>query len=191
MEFWVWAILLLIVGMALVVMDVFLPSGGMFAVLAVCAIVAAVVLGFFEGSTMGFSVLTAAILGLPVVVVIALRLLPETPMGRRFLLKVPTSDEVLPENDPRQALQALVGRLGTAKCKMLPSGIVCIGDRNYDAVGEGSPIDAGQRVRVVEVRGHRLIVEAAAEEPASETAEDILSRPVDWETQEPFPPPPA
>ena len=190
-EPWVWAVILLLVGMVLAVGDIFLPSGGLLAVLSVFSIVGAVVIGFSADSTTGLWVLIGALLGLPAAVVLALTVWPKTPMGRRILLDVPTSDEVLPENDPRRMLHGLVGRVGQAKSKMLPGGIIVIDHQSYDAISEGAPVEVGQRVRVTEVRGSRLVVAGLADEPLSETDEDPLARPVDWDPTERSPPSPA
>jgi membrane-bound serine protease (ClpP class) len=178
-------LLLLLVGIGLAVMDVFFPSGGILAFLAVCAIGAAVVEPFVKGEpTVGLVILAVTLFGLPATVILALKWWPKTALGRKFLLHVPSSEEVLPEDHPRRTLERLVGRVGRAKSKMLPSGIIVIDKRSYDAVGEGIPIEAGQRVRVKEVRGNRLIVEAAGDEAPSETDMDPLARPFDWDSEE-------
>ena len=188
---WVWALLLLIVGMGLVVMDVFLPSGGIFAFLAVCAMVGAIWLGFTQGSVIGLAVLGVAVFGTTIAVGLALKYWPSTSLGKRMLLRVPTSDDVLPENDPRKTLAGLVGRVGRAKSMMLPSGIIAVDGSMLDAVSEGLPIELGQRVRVIEVRGNRVVVRGLAVEPAGEPDKDPLDQPVDWDSAEPFPPPQA
>jgi len=188
---WVWALLLLIVGMGLVVMDVFLPSGGIFAFLAVCAMVGAIWLGFTQGSVIGLAVLGVAVFGTTIAVGLALKYWPSTSLGKRMLLRVPTSDDVLPENDPRKTLAGLVGRVGRAKSMMLPSGIIAVDGSMLDAVSEGLPIELGQRVRVIEVRGNRVVVRGLADEPAGEPDKDPLDQPIDWDSAEPFPPPQA
>jgi membrane-bound ClpP family serine protease len=179
--YWVWAVLLLLVGFALAVMDILVPSGGIFAFLALVAVIVSVVLGFFTSSTFGVVVLAVALVGIPVVVIVALKVLPDTPIGRRVLLQAPTQEEVLPDPEQRRTLESLVGRSGRAKSKMLPSGIVTIDNRSYDAVGEGQPIDVGQAVRVIEVRGQRLIVERLGDEPAQPASADPLAQPFDWD----------
>jgi membrane-bound ClpP family serine protease len=169
--------LLLLVGIGVAVMAVFFPSGGILEFLSICAIVAAVVKAFVEETTLGLIVLAVTLFGIPIAVVAALKWWPKTPLGRKFLLSVPSSQEVLPENNPRQMLEGLVGHVGRAKSKMLPSGIIVIEKESHDAVSEGMPIEAGQRVRVIEVRGNRLIVEAMGDEPLSAADEDPLARP--------------
>jgi hypothetical protein len=45
---------------------------------------------------------------------------------------------------------------------MLPSGLIRIDGRSYDASSEGMPIEAGQRVKVVDVQTNRLVVRLVA-----------------------------
>lgn len=115
MDPWIWPVLLLLVGVTLVALDIFLPSGGIFAFLAVCAILGAIWMGFAQGSTIGMAVLGAAVFGTAAVVVLALKYWPSTAIGKRMMLHAPTAAEVLPENDPRVALTSLVGRVGTCQ----------------------------------------------------------------------------
>jgi membrane-bound ClpP family serine protease len=191
MDPWVWAILLLLVGMTLAVLDIFVPSGGVFAFLSVCAIIAAIWMGFSQGAAIGAAVLAGAVFGTVGVVVLALKCWPSTSIGKRMLLQVPTSEEVLPENAPRKTLESLIGRVGRAKCPMLPSGIVAIDGTAWDAISEGLPIESGQRVRVIEIRGNRAVVRGLPDEPSPEHETDPLAQPVDWESPDPFRPPQA
>jgi membrane-bound ClpP family serine protease len=157
-QLWVWSLLLLALGAVLAVAEIFLPSGALFGLLSFLAITGGIVLGFMEGSTTGFVMLAIALLGVPTVLIVALNWWPHTSMGKRFMLSVPTSEEVLPENDPRRRLQPLLGRVGRAKSTMLPSGMVMIDNKSYDALSEGVVIEEGQRVRVIEIRGAWLVV---------------------------------
>lgn len=183
-----WALALLALGLALIVAEVFIPSGGALGVLAAMAIVGAVVVAFTAGIRSGASVLAATALLVPLVLYLAVKFWPQTPLGRLILIQLPKSDrEVLPQNADGD-LEELVGRLGRAKSKMLPSGIVRIDGRNYDAVARGVAIEAGETVKVIGVRLNRIVIaptaetlppkqEEAQQEDASE--EDLLSRPID------------
>jgi membrane-bound ClpP family serine protease len=81
-----------------------------------------------------------------------------------------------------------VGKIGQAKSMMLPSGAVLVEGRTIDAVSEGMPIEPGQVVRVIEVRGTRVIVRPVehGEEQQPRSAEDPLSRPIDTLGIDPF-----
>ncbi|OHB85555.1 MAG: hypothetical protein A2V98_20140 [Planctomycetes bacterium RBG_16_64_12] len=188
---WVWAILLLVMGLGLVVLEVFIPSGGILGFVAVCSIVAAIVVGFMEGPGVGFTILTSAVVGVPIVVVLALKWWPSTPLGRRMLLGSPTGEDVLPDIPRQRKLKELVDRVGVAKSEMLPSGAIVIDGHTIDAVSEGMPVGAGQRVRVIKVQGNRVVVRPVDEELPPSTDSDPLSRPIDTLGLDPFEDPPA
>jgi membrane-bound serine protease (ClpP class) len=184
---WAWAILLLMVGFGLAVMEVFIPSGGILGFLAICSVIAAITVGFMDGRTwVGFGILTAAVFGVPAAVILALRWWPKTPLGRRMLLRVPSDADVLPDGPRQQKLKQLVGRIGVAKSKMLPSGLVAVDGRKVDAVTEGMPIDMGTRVRVLQVHGNRVVVRPVDGESDGGDESDTLSRPIDALGGDPF-----
>jgi membrane-bound ClpP family serine protease len=190
--FWLWAILLLILGFALAVLEVFFPSAGVLGFLSAVAILGAIILGFQDGPLAGFLILLVTVFGLPTIVVMGLKYWPRTALGRRILLDVPKAEDVLPDQRGRRRLRELVGRIGRAKSPMLPGGVVTVEGRTFDALSEGMPIDPGQAVRVIEVRGGRLVVRLVEEETPSAGAEDLLERPIEGMVPDPFDePPPA
>lgn len=174
-----WSILLMIVGLLLVMVEVFIPSGGVLGVLSIGSLIASIVLAFYHrGIETGFMFLAVAAVSVPTVVVLALRWWPSTPMGKRLLLDVPDGDEVLPDSPQRQRLRQLVGKVGVAKSLMLPSGAVDVDGLTVDALSEGMPIEAGQHVVVIKVRGNHVIVRPTDERTPAER-DDILSQPID------------
>ncbi|MEX2115163.1 MAG: NfeD family protein [Pirellulales bacterium] len=179
MDSLVWSSLLLLVGLALVICEVFIPSGGVLGLLSVTSLVAAVSLAFYhKGIEIGLLFLTVATVLVPTALALAFRYWPQTPMGRRLLLDVRTGDQMLPDTPERRKLAQLVGKIGVAKTLMLPSGAVLVEGRTIDALSEGMSIEAGQRIRVVAVHGSRVVVRPADdnEEPP---VDDILSRPIE------------
>ena len=184
----VWAILLMVFGLALVVLEIFVPSGGILGCLAVAATLGAIFLAFSSGGTaVGFTFIGVAAIGLPLAVMLGLKWLPETPIGRRLLLRTPGDKDVLPENDPRERYQQLIGRLGTAKSAMLPGGAITIEKVTYEAISESGAIDQGDPVEVVKVRNNRLVVRKSDRDPPpSEASDDLLSRSTDSVVIDPF-----
>lgn len=173
-----WSALLLFLGLTLVVLEVFVPSGGMLGFLSIGALTASIILAFYHrGAAAGFLFLAITAAAVPTMLAFAFRWWPKTPMGRRLLLEVPTSEEVLPDSPQRRSLRQLQGKLGVAKTVMLPSGAVLIDGQTIDALSEGPPIEAGQRVRVIEVHGNRVVVRAADDAPLS--PDDVLSQPIE------------
>ncbi|KKL10878.1 hypothetical protein LCGC14_2551410 [marine sediment metagenome] len=189
--FWVWAILLLVLGLGLAILEIFFPSAGILGFLSAASILAAIFLGFRQGQVTGLAILVVAVIGLPIVVVTALKYWPSTAMGRRVLLMSPKSEDVLPENPRREHLKSFIGQVALTKCKMMPGGAIIVDGQTVDAVSEGMPIEAGQPVRVIEVSAHRVVVRPLDGEIPSETAQDPMQRPIDTVVPDPFEEPPG
>ncbi|MBN2294228.1 MAG: hypothetical protein JXM70_17505 [Pirellulales bacterium] len=188
MEYAALATILLTISFGMAILEVFFPSGGLLGFLSIASLVGAAILGFQSGPYVGVGVLGTGLIGLPVVLIVALKYLPSTRMGRKLLLGAPTSDEVLPHGKREDFLKSLIGQRGVAKTMMLPAGAVTIEHRTIDAVSEGMVIDSGQAVEVIEVRGNRVVVRSVEEDEPDSTPgdEDPLSRSFDSLGIEPF-----
>ncbi len=176
-----WAIVLMLLGLALVFMETFLPSGMLGALAAIC-IVASVGLAFYSGPAQGMALLAVAVIGVPSLMVFAVKYWPNTFIGKKVLITPPTQEEVMPDNPELKTLRAMVGKVGRAKSLMLPSGAVIVEGRVVDAMSEGLAIEAGKPVRVIEVRGMQVVVRPIEEEEAAQafqSPDDVLSRPID------------
>lgn len=178
--------MLLALGLGLAVMEIFFPSAGILGFLAAAAILGSIVLGFQSDPLVGLTLMIVALFCVPGVIVLGLRIWPRTAIGRRVMLTAPRSEDVLPDDEQRQLLRSLVGKLGRAKCKMLPGGAVTVEGRTFDAVSEGQSIETGETVRVVQVRSMRLVVRRVEDEVPSPTAEDPLQRPIESLLPDPF-----
>ena len=191
------ALLLYIAALAMAMVDLFVPSGGMLLVLATLAALAAVLFGFRSGNTVGMGMLTLVIATVPVFVFLAIKIWPHTPLGRRIILNLPTS-EITPVNVEADPLQELVGCVLLAETAFLPTGQLRVGHRRFNAMAESSFIEAGSHVRVLSVHERNLVVratdepltvravapthEAASRELDSESIEDgasLLDRPAE------------
>lgn len=199
-----WAIILLLVGIAILIAEFFIPSSGFLGILATLAIIGAIVLGFMHSFTAGTLVLLSAVVIVPVILLAAIKYWPETPMGRLILVKPPThQDEVLPATDAYRKLPELIGHRGRAKTEMLPGGTVEIQGKRYDAVSEGMGIEAGETVIVVRIETQRLVVrpddgpvesptnpvgptQSLEAEPQKEVKSSELDRPVSSPFDEPL-----
>jgi membrane-bound ClpP family serine protease len=186
MDPWVGAVLLLALGVGLAILEIFFPSAGILGFLSACSVLGAIIMGFRQGPVAGIVILVVAIAGMPTMVILAFKWWPRTAIGRRVLLMVPDSEDVLPDDPKKRRLKGLIGQVGRAKSKMLPSGVIVVDGRTIDAVSEGMPIEAGQSVRVLKVRGNRVVVRILEEEPPSESDEDALRRPIESVAPDPF-----
>ena len=156
-----WGFGLLGAALLLLVLEVFIPSGGVIGVLSLVSAIAGVVM-FWRVSWVWGTISTMLVLVLgPMAFSFALRVMPHTPFGRQLFLT--ETDEQIAERrrrlaDERQAEQALVGAEGRALTDLRPVGVADLEGTRVEVLAVGGPIDAGGPVRVVEVEGSQVRV---------------------------------
>ncbi|MEM7310149.1 MAG: NfeD family protein [Planctomycetota bacterium] len=149
------AIALLGLGLAFIVAEVLFPSFGLLSICATISIVAAVLMAFGESNAAGLNFLVATCVLVPVTILAGFKLLPKSPMGRHFILPG-FSYEDAAATDRRDA--ELLGEEGDLEADCRPAGVARFAGRRVDVVSRGEPIGKGARVRVLEVRGNRVVV---------------------------------
>ena len=105
-----WLILLILLGVLFIVMELFIPSGGVLSFMAAVCTVGAIFAGFYYfGPAVGTAVLAIEAVLVPVTIVVAVRVWPYTPVGRRVLNRPPgESDDSGGEAESAHALKDLV-----------------------------------------------------------------------------------
>jgi len=174
-----WAIILVAVGLAVIVIELFVPSAGLLGIVAAVLLVSGIVSAFFHSIEAGAALLLLLVLLLPVLFVALIKVWPSTPIGRRILLGRMREEEVVLKGEHYDGLKQLIGETGTAKTKMLPSGIVSIQGKTYDAVSDGFAIDPGQPIKVTAVRTNRIFVQPydpADDQPTKFEGNDLLGK---------------
>lgn len=162
----VWVSGLLVLGLAVMILEVFIPSGGILGFVSIAAIVAAVSTAFLEmGMLPGLATLAVAAVGVPAALALAFHLFPSTPLGRRVLPPPPDAAELLPDKALRARVRTLVGRSGRATSDLLPWGSVEIDGEVFDAVSEAGPIDRESAIVAVAAQGAAVVVALATAEP--------------------------
>jgi len=151
--------ILLVLGVFVIVVEMFVPSAGVLAVMATVLVISGIVMAFIDSPQAGAVVLLATVMAIPGLLMLLVKIWPSTPIGRRILLRAPEGKDVLPNEAETLALKELVGQRGVALTAMLPSGIVRINGQSHDAVCEGFSVDPGEGVKVVAVRFNRIYVQ--------------------------------
>lgn len=145
------------VGFLFIFFEFFIPGG----VLGVVG-VGLMALGIFicfrdQGAETGWIVLVTA-LGLSIVtVIIGFKLVPRSPLGKVLIHRKQVSKQAgysAQSDDPAQ----LMGKEGVAVSHLRPTGIATIDGRRIDVMSDGEYLDAGTRIRVVEVASNRIMV---------------------------------
>lgn len=180
----IWSILLLLLGIGLIVLEFLIPSGGILGLMAGAALFCAIVVAFFDQRELsGPSVLVAVAVGVPILIYVAVRWWPDSPMGRLMLIQHKYDNSADIDNHLDE-LRALIGKRGKAKSPMMPGGAIEIEGQSYDAVSDGVSVEDEQAIRVVAVRNNRLVVrpdegEPTTPQPQQEDSENILSQPLE------------
>ncbi len=173
---YLWAGLLLLTAIGLIVLELIVPSAGLLSISALAAAIGAVVIvSSYKGAMAGtvFFLGTCVTLGLGVIA--AIRWWPYTPIGRRVLNLPPHSEDGLADEPRFHSRQNLVGQRGVTVTKMMPGGVVSIGDEVCDAISQGGAIEEGAPVRVVSVNGTRVLVREEPSVASHLTGESAIS----------------
>lgn len=174
----VWILLLVALGLGLVLLEVFVPSGGVLGLLAVLALGTGVVTAFVEqGALVGMGVLAGTLGAVPLVLMLAFRWFPATPLGRRVLPPPPSADEVLPDVALRQRLRGLIGRRARSVGELVPWGGVEIDGERFEGMSEGGPIGHGVELEVTGAQGRALVVRVAPIVPPPDVPAGRVSPP--------------
>ena len=103
-----------------------------------------------------------------------------------WLIPADTWTDVLPNDPKTMRLKSMVGQVAETRCKMLPGGAILLEGQTVDAVSEGMPIERGQLVRVIEVKGGRVVVRPLEGETPRKPAEESLEHLGDAVVSDPF-----
>ena len=170
-----WAIILIVVGASLIVLELFIPSGGIIGFLSAAAFIAAVVMGFKIDNSTGLAILGSSILIAGVMIALVIKYWHQTPIGSRALPPDLDVSEAVVGN-----LEHLQGTQGISRSDLMPNGEVDIDGKHYDAVSSGTFIARGSAVQVTDVRGNRLLVQAVEIQQATAVIQNNEDAGIDY-----------
>jgi membrane-bound ClpP family serine protease len=147
--------ILQVVGIAVLLAEVVLPSGGLLTIAAVACLGYSLYLLFTAVSAFaGMVFVLADIVLVPVVLIAGLKLLARSPLA----LKTSLSSKSGYSSYDQEKSADYVGMQGTAITDLRPSGTALIGGKRLDVVTRGDYIEKGSEVRVSAVEGSRIVV---------------------------------
>jgi len=176
-----WGILLICLGLLLLVAEVFIPSGGAITILAIVALIVGVVMVFYApeseggGTTSGFMAICALLVLIPLVVGVAFHFWPKTKMGKKFFLPEPDADATFAALPEFGGLEELRGQIGKTLTPHGTSGTSMILGQRVDTKTEGLFVQAGQWVRVVDVRAGQVTVRPLSADEVRRLPDDLTT----------------
>ncbi|WP_436715179.1 NfeD family protein [Roseiconus lacunae] len=163
-------LVLLLMGLACIAMEVFvIPGFGIFGIGGMIMTVASIVLMsqtfVLPKNSYQLAVLTrglwaaiVSLLGMVGGFVLMRQLFPHVPLFRHLMMETPDS-AAMDQAEKLADYGWLLGQQGTTTTPLRPSGKALFGDQIVQVVSEGSMVDPGSTVTVIDVQGTRVIVE--------------------------------
>ena len=161
-----WAFLLFLIGVGLIALEIFvIPGFGIAGILGITLMLGSVFFVFdkayeFQTAVMWLSIsviLSAAL------IILAVWLLPETQLFRRFALSTVMDADMGYHSSSPENFQDYIGKSGTALTPLRPSGTARIENKRVDVVTAGDFIPQNSDIKVIEVEGSKVFVEAVEE----------------------------
>ncbi len=151
------AIFLIFLCAILLVAEVFVPSGGMISLAALGCLIGGIGLGFKCSAAMGGMLIGAALVLIPLTLILAYRILPKTRFGKAVTLEPPERELGDGVPDSKQ-LAGLLGTQGTVVTPLHPVGICDFSGLRVECVVENGYVYSGQSVEVIQVQGSQVTV---------------------------------
>ena len=163
MDWWLLlAVFLYVICAALVVAEVFIPSGGLLGACATICLMAGVVIFFRHSAVAGWIGLVVALVMVPSLLVMAYRILPKTKFGRRVILMPPVRQRGDAITDTPE-LSKLLGRTGQVLTTMRPVGMCAFDGQRIECVAESGYVQRDKKVKVIRVEGTQITVRVVEE----------------------------
>lgn len=150
-------VVLLIAGFLMVGAEIFVP-GAVLGTLGVGSLLTAIVVAFQVSETVGFYVAIGVVVVGGITVGLWIKLFPRSSIGRKMTLSQDGSAFKAAEGQSE-----LVGKEGMAASDLRPAGFATIDGQRMDVVAEGKLIPRGERIKVVQVAGNRIVVRKIGE----------------------------
>jgi len=158
MDWWlVLGVFLYFVCAALLLAEVFVPSGGLISICALLCLVGGVALFFNHSMMAGYVGIGVAIVTIPTVVILAYKYFPMSRFGKSVTL-TPSEREIgdaIPDNE---RLHGLLGKTGVVLTPLRPVGMCDFSGQRVECVAESGYVDKDIKVEVVRVQGTQLTV---------------------------------
>jgi membrane-bound serine protease (ClpP class) len=166
METWlIWALVLFAAGLIITLAEVILPSGGVLALTAIGCLLGSLACAYQLSGWAAVALLLIEGFCVPVVIILAFKVLPKTSVGKNLMLEPPPDES---QSKPSTAMQppwteneyaALLRKEGVVVAPLRPSGTAEIDGKRFSVISDGQLIPQGSRVRVILVEGNRIVVE--------------------------------
>jgi membrane-bound serine protease (ClpP class) len=162
----IWAFIFIGIAIVLFFVEIFVPSGGVIALVGALAVIASLVAFFIHDMNTGLVATGIYMLFGPILAWIAFKIWASSPLAKRMILGgivQEDPEEAMQRSKARQeeqaaTLQLLVGQLGETITILRPIGVIRIDGQRIDAMAETGSIEANTPIKVVSVYDNQIKV---------------------------------
>jgi len=163
MDWWiVFAIFLYFASAALIIAEVFVPSGGIITVFSLGCLIGGIWIFFRHSVVAGWIGILIAIVMIPTIAIIAYKMFPRTSFGRAVTLTPPQREAGDAIRDTSE-LKGLLGAVGVVLTPLRPVGMCDFSEQRVECVAESGYVDKDEKVKVIHVEGTQLTVRVVEE----------------------------
>ena len=153
----IFAVFLYFACAALIVAEVFVPSGGLISICALACLGGGIAIFFHHSMITGWIGVGIAAIMIPSVLVVAYRIFPKTRFGKSVTLTPPErrQGDAIPDTDK---LKDMLGAEGVVLTPLRPVGMCGFSEQKVECVAESGYVDKGRKVKVINVESTQLTV---------------------------------
>jgi len=156
------AVFLYLVCAALIVAEVFVPSGGLISICALACLIGGVAIFFQHSTAAGMVGIGIAIAMIPSVLIIAYKIFPKTRFGKSVTLTPPERQQGDAVPDTPE-LKNMLGAVGVVTNPLRPVGMCDFSGWRIECVAESGYIEKGKKIKVIKVESTQLTVRVIEE----------------------------
>jgi len=158
MAWWmIFAVFLYFACAALIVAEVFVPSGGLISICALACLGGGIAIFFHHSIIAGWIGVGIAAIMIPSVLVVAYRIFPKTRFGKSVTLTPPErkQGDAIPDTDK---LKDMLGAEGVVLTPLRPVGMCDFSGQRFECVAESGYVDKGNKIKVINAESTQLTV---------------------------------
>ena len=156
---WLPCLILTLIGLALLITELFLPGFGVAGISGVLCLIAVCVIQFATNKPL-VAILVTAVLGVILIIMVIL-FMHSMKNGLLFRSPIVLKDRIEAEavKPSSGTLEHLIGKTGTALTPLRPSGIVLIEGQRYSVETQATFLEKDSEVTVLAVDGTKITVQ--------------------------------
>lgn len=158
MVWWlVFAVFLYFACAALIIAEIFVPSGGLISLCALACLIGGAVIFFHYSTIAGWIGIGIAVVMIPTVLIFAYRIFPKTRFGKSVTLTPPQRQQgdAIPDTSE---LKELLGEVGIVLTPLRPVGMCDFAGQRVECIAESGYVEKDKKVKVINVESTQLTV---------------------------------